>query len=620
MAIPCLYYYHLLSGAPRTSSSNLDCSFQIQMISQVLILLVLDVLLASSAINALRGAHPANLTNTQSTITCIPRDNPSAKPLTLPKSHINDDYCDCLNGEDEPGTSACPNGAFWCANADHKPIKIASSHVDDGVCDCCDGSDEPSGVCPDTCAQDAALSLAKARAAAQAIRDGAIKRAKYAAEAKCRKATDEKELRRLERELRSVEADMKVSASREEALKMRKEHEDRIRTATDLPEKPERMDLGDDLSQDESRNSANDPGRASSNDDHSHGDIEDDNKDDYDEDDDDTDDEDDEYDAKYEEFKEESKDSVKADVELEQDTDSREEKDVEDGTKSKGDQDNDDSTFQDDDEDMERVIKEEKESGLNDDNIDDGPVDLKGDEDSVPEFTTASSDVEAPAEITPTIDVDSVCAELGSKGPNAIVRSIIYLRAVFIAKLRRVLPSTIQGNANSFSQDIDDCLQKAQSAKWDLESKKRDLDEKISKLKAKAEIDYGLDGALRKLHGSCTKKKIGQYEFEHCPFDLVKQYEHGSAIATLGRFSSWEGEGSGRKMSYPGGDHCWNGPARSITVELVCGRTEDIISVDEPNRCAYSMKFETPAVCDEEAAKALLAEFEPSRDGAKDEL
>ncbi len=39
----------------------------------------------------------------------------------------------------EIGTSACPDGRFWCAGS---RSFVPSSMVDDGICDCCDGSDE----------------------------------------------------------------------------------------------------------------------------------------------------------------------------------------------------------------------------------------------------------------------------------------------------------------------------------------------------------------------------------------------------------------------------------------------------------------------------------------------
>ena len=61
------------------------------------------------------------------------------KSERIPFRMVNDDYCDCPDGSDEPSTSACPGQTFHCS---HSGAVVPSSRVNDGVCDCCDGSDE----------------------------------------------------------------------------------------------------------------------------------------------------------------------------------------------------------------------------------------------------------------------------------------------------------------------------------------------------------------------------------------------------------------------------------------------------------------------------------------------
>lgn len=49
--------------------------------------------------------------------------------LLVPFSSVNDDYCDCGDGSDEPGTSACSNGSFYCQNAGHQANFIPSRYL-----------------------------------------------------------------------------------------------------------------------------------------------------------------------------------------------------------------------------------------------------------------------------------------------------------------------------------------------------------------------------------------------------------------------------------------------------------------------------------------------------------
>lgn len=111
------------------------------------------------------------------TFTCI-----SHPAIQIPFSSVNDDYCDCPDGSDEPGTSACSHlshhspmavadrpgnndleltsalPGFYCKNKGHRPSYVPFQRVNDGICDyslCCDGSDEWARVggtkCEDRC-------------------------------------------------------------------------------------------------------------------------------------------------------------------------------------------------------------------------------------------------------------------------------------------------------------------------------------------------------------------------------------------------------------------------------------------------------------------------------------
>lgn len=97
----------------------------------------------------IRGVEPSKLEAYRYWKGCLDGSNT--------KAVLNDDFCDCVDGSDEPSTTACYNGTFYCQNEGHVPSFIKSMQVDDGFCDpaCCDGTDEKSGFCPNICKEHA---------------------------------------------------------------------------------------------------------------------------------------------------------------------------------------------------------------------------------------------------------------------------------------------------------------------------------------------------------------------------------------------------------------------------------------------------------------------------------
>uniref|UniRef100_A0A673GY02 Glucosidase 2 subunit beta n=1 Tax=Sinocyclocheilus rhinocerous TaxID=307959 RepID=A0A673GY02_9TELE len=166
---------------------------------------------------------------------------------TIPFDRVNDDYCDCKDGSDEPGTAACPNGSFHCTNAGYRPMFIPSSRINDGICDCCDTTDEyNSGAkCENTCKElglkerDVLQKMAEITKEGFLLKQQLIEEAKKGREEKQGKVTDmqenKKQLEEKVEALRTVKetAEQPEKEAKERHLKAWEEQKAAIRLEKD---------------------------------------------------------------------------------------------------------------------------------------------------------------------------------------------------------------------------------------------------------------------------------------------------------------------------------------------------------------------------------------------------
>ncbi|ETL91254.1 hypothetical protein L917_10198 [Phytophthora nicotianae] len=152
----------------------------------------------------------------------------------LELTRLNDNYCDCADGSDEPGTSACSHTAalFHCVNAGFFSADVPTSRVNDGICDCCDGSDEyASGVsCVSECAEKMEAFKADKKDLIEQVDAGLEDRVALVAEAQ--KLWDEEQQKKQQIETKT--ASLKVMV---EQLEARKADEERL----EMEEKAKRI-------------------------------------------------------------------------------------------------------------------------------------------------------------------------------------------------------------------------------------------------------------------------------------------------------------------------------------------------------------------------------------------
>ncbi|EQB78327.1 glucosidase 2 subunit beta isoform 2 precursor [Camelus ferus] len=463
-----------------------------------------------------------------------------SKPFTcldgsasIPFDQVNDDYCDCKDGSDEPGTAACPNGSFHCTNTGYKPLYIASRWVNDGVCDCCDGTDEYNSgiVCENTCREKGRKERETLQQMAEVTREGF--RLKKILIEDWKKAREEKQKKLIE-----LQAGKK---SLEDQVEM-------LRAVKEEAEKPEK-----------------------------------------------------EAKDKHRKLWEEQQAASKAQREQELAA----------------------SAFQELDDDM------------------DGAV-------SVAELQTH-----------PELDTDGDGALSEGEaqtllGGDAQTDAASFYDRIWAAirdkyRSEEALPPPVPPQAASPTEEdkmppydeqtqafIDGCglfvllLAAAQEARNKFEEAERslkDMEESIRNLEQEISFDFGPNGEFAYLYSQCyelttnecvLRGQAGRAGSEGLGLSKGVGEQEGGLRRSHWSWSpwgSWAGPDHDKfsAMKYEQGTGCWQGPNRSTTVRLLCGKETVVTSTTEPSRCEYHMELMTPAACPEPPP-------EPPAEGDHDEL
>ncbi|KAJ7762796.1 glucosidase II beta subunit-like-domain-containing protein [Mycena maculata] len=485
----------------------------------------------------------------------------------IPWDFVNDDACDCPDGSDEPGTSACPNSTFYCQNEGHIGATIPSSRVNDGLCEpqCCDGSDELPGVCQNAC-KEIGTEYRKQRDAERKIqKTGAKIRSSYIAFA-------HKEKKRLEA---LVESSAQEIIVREKEVARLRDIADRTESLSAAAlEHKQQSPLYISLVT------------------HSYA---------------------------LKSLQREHKKHLEREKELGDILD----------TLRKGYNPNyqDMAVLEavrgweylaglphigvEEDAQLDLSVSDD-EAGIPEDEQEKKP------EEEVDEADWSEEELEAGLDELLNTDYVSLLMEhdehVRSPPANSLFNVRSYLPESFIPQYEEIRETIISwlevvGISGSDSEAPDSS--KARQALTDAEAtlnrvknEKKAAEEDLSEI---FDVEgFGAEGEWKKLDGTCLELDTGEYTYEVCMFDQAKQKPNkGGTTFNLGKFSSWNPSPDVKpgdpayyeRQVYNKGTRCWNGPERSVILVLKCGTENAIHSVMELEKCEYQLTGTSPALC-----------------------
>ncbi|XP_031625057.1 glucosidase 2 subunit beta [Contarinia nasturtii] len=467
--------------------------------------------------------------------------------LTIKYTQVNDDYCDCADSSDEPGTSACPNGRFLCENAGHKSMYIPSSRVNDNICDCCDASDEyaSSTQCANNCEELGQEDRQRQKVLADLLKRGSVVRAEMSTKGKALKEEHGGRLNTIQQSIDQAQALMAEREKiKEDAVKLESAALETYKQIIDA-EKQRKVELA------EQENRA-------------------------------------EAEEKFKLF-DSNEDGV---VEIAEITTR-----IQFDSNRDGQVDEEEAKYfleHNDQVDLETFITvcwpRMKPYLMLDAGLFKPPVSTEGKIETTREETTpeevAARDEEAQDEDGETAELlneeDAETFDEEETGEGEVEQIEAPSEPEYDDETKRLIEEATKARTE---------FEAAQRELSDLESEKRQIEELLNK-------DYGFHEEFAVLNGECFEYEDREYIYKLCPFDRAVQKPKDGSETRLGVWDRWDGKPNKYStMVYANGAGCWNGPQRSTIVQLECGLDNRITAVSEPNRCEYLFKFETPAAC-----------------------
>lgn len=455
---------------------------------------------------------------------------------------INDGYCDCPDGSDEPGTSACLNNFFYCKNEGFKPNFIPSFKIDDGVCDydvCCDGSDEKFIKCENKCNELKLINDKRIKDFNNNILKGLILKNEILKKSKLLKNEIDDTILSYSNDIQLIEFE-KIPSLRKERSKTDKNQEfvinnfkiienDLVNLNSDVVKSFETLSSNlnnlDDLKSilkkmtENYNHNFNDPAvKQAAND--------------------------------YLNFEAKNDNNL---INLD---------DIVNNLNNLIIKTNDDIT----------KIKNEI-------------LNMKFDSTT---GTAAATGTDGASNNTFFNRYLSLISDLCER----IVRSFLGIQSHSVKiDEEQEEESNIRKRSNiEIDNEINELNNKLNELKRGIKIKENELSK-----------NYGPNDILRSMT-DCFSNKIGSYEYKLCPTNILEQINNDGRSTKIGIFQDFKFDELNNKISliYKNGERCWNGPVREAIVDIECGVKNQILAVTEPEKCSYNIKVTSPIGCFEE--------------------